>query len=154
MCLFESETTDGLSDCTAFCGIHIDLGATLNLLQCLCVIVDVKLHSLPDIVETSLALLCSYCHCYVVIVTISSSSLPVLLECTWVLLWLPVWTWKHLHFASWTDKLGTGYPLTSKRICFKFLLAQFCHPLAATTSSLYCSHIHNTEPCKNFSQKF
>ena len=36
-CCCQSETTDGLT-VLLFCDIYIDIGATLNLLQCLCVI--------------------------------------------------------------------------------------------------------------------
>ena len=37
MRLCDSETTNGLT-VLLFCDVHIDIGATLNLLQCLCVI--------------------------------------------------------------------------------------------------------------------
>ena len=73
----ESKMTDELT-VLLFCDIHIDKGATLNLLQCLCVICGCRAIQ-TNSAETPLALLymCSYCY------NIISSSPPlVFLECT------------------------------------------------------------------------
>ena len=57
-----------------YCGVHIDKGATLNLLQCLRVVCECRA------VQTNSAENCCICS-YSVTIIISSGSLPIFLEC-------------------------------------------------------------------------
>ena len=75
---YQSKTTDELT-VLLFCDVHINLGATLNLLQCLCVICGSRAEPYRLTVQRHQwhCCICSYC-----LNIIGSGSPPVFHECT------------------------------------------------------------------------